>query len=1445
MAETTYILNKDNPESIPGFEQYQDYDKNLIPSYQINSLFDSTKNIVELHILDLADTLLDSNYSFRKYTLSLNAASAGKEGASVLTLDPIQDILAYGYSFGGVKALYHFLNDLYTEDFNTLDFYIDSISRDRTEISLLTNDLSPEQIVKYTENIKTKLKTEAYFSEFRLNLKNNVILIGVNIDNLDTTNGKSVVIKLYEPLPQTVKIKAKLNIVELISDSVAYEVDYQASEVEEPTISLRSPNFNIDVQDYSVIPSQYFSYDDLLGYPVGNTNSEIYSLVNEKGVELSIDYTDYNNFVHFSSAQERLINFKYKLDLLTSYSASLSTTSTITGGTQGVSGSTTYYQGLYQGIINNFDHYERFLYYESGSYSWPKSNSTKPYINVPSKNPTTQVPNTAVTTWYNNALTNAVSFDSSNYNALTETIPTYLRDDASNERYLTFVYMVAQHFDNLWVYGKAVTDKYDNDNRLNFGISKDLVGEALKNFGVKLYTSNKSIEDLFTTFIGQSYQSGSEKINNYITGSLTGSNTPIQPTSYDNYQKEVQKRMYHNLPLLIKSKGTERGLRALVNCFGISSDLLKIKVYGGRNIDERPFFGDYQAHTGSLAKIRLDNTGSIVPGNTLSSNTSIIKRDGKYTDDLHIVEVGFAPVDNVDNYILTNITGSFDIDDYIGDPSSQYEYTYSDLNSIARTILSGSLGTSGSYDLRDYVKLIKFYDNTVFKMIKDFVPGRAVTDTGIIIKPNLLNRSKARSVIASGSRPEYTGSIDTAFVAGGNAGIFKGVTSGVVTEYETAYEELIQTPTGQVSTKMLHGQEQPRVNGEFKGSEYIVTNGNLTSNNPYLQDTSAAHQYDITFVTSSFEVCLLSTTNTVQYVISPTATYSISNFFSQAGQCTFQLTSPTTQPITFPITFGNLTPAIPQYSTVTIQATNPNYIGTCQQSTSFVYGVCSLEVDSNTPTSVVKYQPEGVLNDVYNIENWFNTGPAATATLQYTATWIDGTPQTQTITIGANLGQTQQYNFTQPADTVVTIEVKDSLLGDQCKLSTQVLINSTGLSAVPTGSGHEFFYSNQQLYSPLTDTPPINTPEESPSPVLEDQNQTYGCRLSPNFIGPLGEPYIHTNSNGSTVVQNYRRGIPGYFAPYNRPSYTVGIGPRTRYTAYELKCDNANQRNSPSWRGNWHIRPIYEGLNPYKLDDALYTTDPSGELGDSSFPLVKFLNLGERRYTQPGELALDYGPFSPFAISPLDGTINEDAPYPITFATDIANNCICPAAPLVGGTGPQSIGNNNCTISNIPTYLLVRAYVIRAFDVDSPNIYAQTTVYGRSYTLARLADQETIPLEGAKQQNQIQSNGVTTLGVGSLNAKFVNLWLLANWDYSQGLPPVSNNGQVDIYTAPANMNLYPPTNVPGTPVGPWIKVPVRYYYNPDPTTASPYFPNELAAIKYVVGQDWEGTPPGF
>ena len=122
----------------------------------------------------------------------------------------------------------------------------------------------------------------------------------------------------------------------------------------------------------------------------------------------------------------------------------------------------------------------------------------------------------------------------------------------------------------------------------------------------------------------------------------SGSYEHLQPVSKNNYQREIQKRIYHNLPYLMKTKGTERGIRALINCYGIPDTILSIEQRGGSFITGSSFFGpESTAVSSSLGKVRVDNTGSIVTGSTLSLYTSIVDKTKKYIDDQHELTVGF------------------------------------------------------------------------------------------------------------------------------------------------------------------------------------------------------------------------------------------------------------------------------------------------------------------------------------------------------------------------------------------------------------------------------------------------------------------------------------------------------------------------------------------------------------------------------------------------------------------------------------------------------------------------------------------------------------------------------------------------------------------------------------------------------------------------------------
>jgi hypothetical protein len=65
-----------------------------------------------------------------------------------------------------------------------------------------------------------------------------------------------------------------------------------------------------------------------------------------------------------------------------------------------------------------------------------------------------------------------------------------------------------------------------------------------------------------------------------VSGSYQSTGT-LESIPKKKVTQEILKRVLNNLPLLYKGKGTERALRALINCYGIPTTVLRIKEYGG------------------------------------------------------------------------------------------------------------------------------------------------------------------------------------------------------------------------------------------------------------------------------------------------------------------------------------------------------------------------------------------------------------------------------------------------------------------------------------------------------------------------------------------------------------------------------------------------------------------------------------------------------------------------------------------------------------------------------------------------------------------------------------------------------------------------------------------------------------------------------------------------
>ena len=592
---------------------YNPKDESLLNSSTTQATFDPSINYIEYTISTPDKSFLVTDYTFSNYKFPDSKVTSN--AISNIILEPRVDaesISDYGIDGGEYISKYNFLQNELESSYSNRKFFVKDISADRTEITLGYTD-NPVFVVESVNTFKERLNINfVYFQDFFLNFGDDVLCIANNI----TINSETfdILINLYDPLPNDISVKDTLWIVTQIADPLEFTLNVTPDIIpfNNPSISLKGPNLNIPVLNEINNSTGFETYSSLITSSLLSTSySQLNNLISASGIQIGVDYTDFSNFVHFSSAVTRINNFYYKVGLIKSYTQEIATLKSIPSLT--TSTNISLLTNKINSIIENFDGYEYFLYYDSGSYSWPKSTSTVPYTLYPTSS--TQVENwLGSTSSLTGILGSASLYDRNNLDYLYNTVPVFIQDDPQNDPYKVFVEMVAQAYDNIWIYYKDVTNRYNADNRLDFGISKDLVANALKSFGVKLYQNNFSTNDLYSAFLGYgainpeitgslpvTAGSGQEYIKNYITASYDASVTPL-----DDVNKETYKRLYHNLPYLAKTKGTIPGLRALINCFGIPDTILRISEFGGRDKDTSTY--DYFDQQYNYA---ITNVGSI------------------------------------------------------------------------------------------------------------------------------------------------------------------------------------------------------------------------------------------------------------------------------------------------------------------------------------------------------------------------------------------------------------------------------------------------------------------------------------------------------------------------------------------------------------------------------------------------------------------------------------------------------------------------------------------------------------------------------------------------------------------------------------------------------------------------------------------------------------------
>jgi hypothetical protein len=584
--EITNISQLDPTEFIN--QDYKISDESLLNSLNINKEFGLPEDRVEVHVISPSGEVLNSVYDFKNYTT--RQTIQGTSLYDQVELDPKADLESFGIELGKYEIIYNFYRQLFFSS-PALPFFISEISPDRTELKISNNSVSYTDLGQSYLTFISERNSRAFYSDFLLNFGDNKTLIGVNVafDNSNESYA-SLYIKLYEPLPPSFRLKDTFWIVESISEPYAFEVNTEfIAEATPDTTSLRGPNINIGLVEKANLTTPYLNLSSLLSSNVSSSYQQLQSWLEEKSIEITIDYTDFNNFVHFSSARERLENFKYKLTQIQSLQFDINNINglNVSSSRAYTSASVLNLQNQLNTLIEKFDGYEYFLYYESGSYSWPKSGSVKPYTNLSVTAPESLVwfgSTNYTSQYYGGKVLEADNYDIENKNYIWNNFPEFIKEDSQNANLELFSAMLGQHYDYIWTYIKDITDLQVADNRVDYGISKDLVADTLRNFGIKLYTNSRNQEDLYLSLLGiDSNNSTLPSTGSYLIDTyVTASNNTIPD---NDIVKETYKRIYHNLPYLLKTKGTRRGLRSLINCFGIPDTILKIKEYGGNRKD--------------------------------------------------------------------------------------------------------------------------------------------------------------------------------------------------------------------------------------------------------------------------------------------------------------------------------------------------------------------------------------------------------------------------------------------------------------------------------------------------------------------------------------------------------------------------------------------------------------------------------------------------------------------------------------------------------------------------------------------------------------------------------------------------------------------------------------------------------------------------------------------
>lgn len=519
-------------------------------------------------------SVYDSDKTLQYWKRSSDYELSGLE----FRLDVLQDIKEANVPDGANYILrYNFFNP----KIESGNFYVKSISNDNREVRVRVN---PDASDAIKQVFNETFGQDPQPLDLVLNFGNNQYFHVLNWEGVASVDSDGNI--PFDANGNPVVKEAVVRFEETVSDSISvgddvwldFEVGrpyfdrFQIFRSEEIPVEneLADPNFTVEFDKSEASESKFETFEDLTqGTDFKTSKSFVETRMSgSKPVQLNVDFTDFENFIHYSSAEERLKNFRYKIRSINKK------TSQIKDLGQSEMAFKNRLKEQIESIIGSFDAYEQWLFRNENGY--PK-NDVGALKDPESKE---------VKVWFQEMFSMAASYDDRNDSALRKQVPEFVREDGQNEDFILFVDMIGHWFDVNWLYIRHL-EYLHNPKENPFEpetLSADLSDIVAESFGFETYNGFDA-EDFFDEiFDSDKIERLFDDANVESSSEIGVENGQLDVTTYQ-AQQQIWRRLLKNVMHFYKKKSTPPSVEALQNIFGIPTESLVIRESGGTRID--------------------------------------------------------------------------------------------------------------------------------------------------------------------------------------------------------------------------------------------------------------------------------------------------------------------------------------------------------------------------------------------------------------------------------------------------------------------------------------------------------------------------------------------------------------------------------------------------------------------------------------------------------------------------------------------------------------------------------------------------------------------------------------------------------------------------------------------------------------------------------------------